>query len=60
MMIQVCVKECPEENEFGVRDNPVCVDEVDTEIYQNITGGFFDAFDSAELITVSGNPVIVK
>ena len=29
--------ECPEDNEFGVRDNPVCVDEVDTERYQNIT-----------------------
>ena len=34
---QVCVDECPEDNEFGVRDNPVCVDEVDTERYQNIT-----------------------
>ncbi|CAI7988530.1 Choline transporter-like protein 2 [Geodia barretti] len=34
---QVCVAECPEENEFGVRNNPVCVDEVDPDKYRNVT-----------------------
>lgn len=56
IVIQVCVKECPDENEFGVRDDPVCIDEVDTDIYQNITGGF-NLIDSSELISVSGNVV---
>ena len=50
------MKDCPDKNEFGVRDDPVCIDEVDTEIYQNITGGF-DLIESSELISVSGNAV---
>ena len=27
---QVCVSECPTANEFGERNNPVCVDGVET------------------------------
>jgi choline transporter-like protein 2/4/5 len=45
---QVCVAECPEENEFGVRNNPVCVDEVDPDKYRNVTD--LNSFDSTELI----------
>jgi flavoprotein len=48
---QVCVAECPEENEFGVRNNPVCVDEVDPDKYRNVTD--LNSFDSTELIAVS-------
>jgi choline transporter-like protein 2/4/5 len=33
---QVCVDECPDSNSIGVRDNPVCVDEVNTTMYQNV------------------------
>ena len=33
----MCVAECPSANEFGVRNNPVCVDEVDTTDFQNLT-----------------------
>ena len=51
------MSECPEENEFGVRNDPVCVDEVDTSRYQNITGGFSlnpsSSLTSAQLISVS-------
>ncbi|CAI8016272.1 Choline transporter-like protein 4 [Geodia barretti] len=42
------VAECPEENEFGVRNNPVCVDEVDPDKYRNVTD--LNSFDSAGLI----------
>ncbi len=28
---------CPSANEFGVRSNPVCVDEVDTSRFSNIS-----------------------
>ncbi len=45
---QVCVDECPEENEFGVRDNPICVEEVDTRPYANLTGVDLDDLDSVE------------
>ena len=45
------MEECPDENEFGVRNNPVCVDEVDSSRYQNVTN--VDAIDSATLIMVS-------
>ena len=30
---------CPEVNEFGVRNNPVCIDSVDTSQFINITNG---------------------
>jgi len=33
------VERCPDANEFGVRDNPVCVDSVDTSNFVNITSG---------------------
>ena len=35
--LQVCVSECPTANEFGVRNNPVCVEEVDTSPFDDIT-----------------------
>ena len=38
--LQVCVSECPTANEFGVRSNPVCVDEVDTSRFTNISVDF--------------------
>lgn len=37
LYFQVCVAECPSEYEFGVRNNPVCVDDVNTEDFQNLT-----------------------
>jgi len=40
MPTQVCVSECPNANEFGVRSNPVCVDEVDTSRFTNISVDF--------------------
>ena len=43
--------ECPEENEFGVRNNPVCVDEVDPDKYRNVTDLNFG--DSNPLVLVS-------
>ena len=46
------MRECPDENEFGVRDFPVCVDEVDPNKYQNLTEDT-DTFTTAELISVS-------
>ena len=36
---QVCVESCPSANEFGVRDNPVCVDSVMTADFVNLTSG---------------------
>ena len=51
------MEECPEENEYGVRDNPVCVDEVDTSRYANITAGATSLgsfISSGQLISVSG------
>ena len=30
---------CPAVNEFGVRNNPVCIDSVDTSGFVNITSG---------------------
>ena len=33
---QVCVEECPSENEVGVRNNPVCVDEETSAKYANV------------------------
>ena len=33
---QVCVSECPTANEFGVRNNPVCVEGVDTSRFMNL------------------------
>ena len=33
----MCVAECPSANEFGVRSNPVCVEEVNTADFQNLT-----------------------
>ena len=33
---QVCVEECPSENEVGVRNNPVCVDEAISSQYANV------------------------
>ena len=38
VFFQVCVEECPSENEVGVRNNPVCVDSVDTSLYTDIGG----------------------
>ena len=34
------MEECPDENELGVRDNPVCTDDVPPDKYQNITDGY--------------------
>ena len=34
--LQVCVEACPTMNELGLRENPVCVDGVDTTPFQNI------------------------
>ncbi|KAL5483966.1 hypothetical protein EMCRGX_G020387 [Ephydatia muelleri] len=34
---QVCVESCPTANELGLRENPVCVDGVDTAPFQNLT-----------------------
>ena len=36
---QVCVDRCPAANEFGVRNNPVCIDSVDTSGFVDITNG---------------------
>ena len=43
--------ECPSVNEFGVRDNPVCVDSVDTSNFVNITGTL--SISAADNIAVS-------
>lgn len=48
--VQVCVRDCPTANEFGVRDNPVCVDTVNTEQFRNISG---DVRTTASNIVVS-------
>jgi len=32
----VCVEHCPSRNEVGVRRNPVCVDDVDTSIFDDV------------------------
>ena len=47
--------ECPEENEFGVRNNPVCVDEVDPDKYRNVTdlNSNLNLGDSSPLVLVS-------
>ena len=51
MHMQVCVSECPTANEFGVRDNPVCVDSVDTSRFVNVTNAV--SFTAADNIAVS-------
>ena len=33
------MSECPTANEFGVRNNPVCIDEVDTSQFTNLDDG---------------------
>ena len=43
--------ECPSVNEFGVRDNPVCVDSVNTSRFVNVTGSL--SFTAADNIAVS-------
>ena len=48
---QVCVDRCPEVNEFGVRNNPVCIDSVDTSGFTNITNGG---------VTVTADRVVVR
>jgi len=47
------VSECPTANEFGVRNNPVCVDGVDTTPYANITN--VDFTDIPSLTAQSGS-----
>ena len=47
---------CPTANEFGVRDNPVCVDSVDTTPFVNITS--VDFTDIGSLPTSSGNVAV--
>ena len=42
---------CPEVNEFGVRNNPVCIDSVDTSEFINITNGG---------VTVAADRVVVR
>lgn len=46
---------CPIANEFGVRNNPVCVDGVDTTQFQNVTdvGLNFNSITSGANIVVS-------
>ena len=50
------MSECPTDNEFGVRDNPVCVDSVDTTPFVNITS--VDFADLATIPTSSGNVAV--
>ena len=50
------MSECPTANEFGVRDNPVCVDSVDTTPFVNITN--VDFADLATITTSSGNVAV--
>ena len=33
----MCVAECPSKVELGIRNNPVCVDGVNTSDFQNIS-----------------------
>jgi hypothetical protein len=33
---QVCVESCPDVTEIGVRDNPVCLDEVEVSQYTDL------------------------
>ena len=42
------MSECPTANEFGVRNNPVCVDSVDTSQFTNL-----DDVTAAPAIAVS-------
>ena len=51
------MEECPEENEHGVRSNPVCVDEVDTTQFMNLTD--VDLGDLAS-ITSTGDAIEVS
>ena len=50
------MSECPTDIEFGVRDNPVCVDSVDTTPFVNITS--VDFADLATIPTSSGNVAV--
>ena len=50
--LQVCVSECPTANEFGVRNNPVCIDGVDTTAFVNLTSSS-NLLSSANNIRVS-------
>ena len=51
--LQVCVDRCPEANEFGVRNNPVCVDSVDTSQFVDITDASVDV--AADRVLVRRN-----
>ena len=46
------MEDCPDENEHGVRNNPVCVDEVDTSRYANLTD--VDLEDIASIDNTAG------
>ena len=47
---------CPTANEFGVRDNPVCIDSVDTTPFANISS--VDFADISSLTSSSGNVAV--
>ena len=57
-LYQVCVERCPDANEFGVRDNPVCVDSVDTSNFVNITSG--NPLEVTMRVTVSIEPSLAS
>ena len=54
--LQVCVDRCPEANEFGVRNNPVCVDSVDTSQFVDITDASVDV--AADRVLVRRNQFV--
>ena len=57
-LYQVCVERCPDANEFGVRDNPVCVDSVDRSNFVNITSG--NPLEVTMRVTVSLEPSLAS
>lgn len=53
--MQVCVSQCPTANEFGVRNGPICVDEVNTTRFTNIS---VDLTNPSSIITTSSNVAV--
>lgn len=51
------MSECPTANEFGVRSNPVCVDEVDTSRFSNIS---VDITDISSVTETSSNVAVCQ
>ena len=50
------MSQCPTANEFGVRNNPVCIDGVDTTPFANITS--VDITDITGITSATENVVV--